>query len=200
MSLDDNMKLAIEAVRYARKQVPKSANYKFTSSALMRKGKPLRMHKATNLQLVWLREEVGTPGGNDASAKWAWLMRCARKTEKARAGNCGELSAVVMMYLQNQGVTETLELVLVGDGVTNGERVPHMFVVIGRGGFARTAIGLPNTWSADAVICDPWDRVAYPAKDYNLFWTGIRGHSDSPDTLTCELWVRAPLEVPAEEE
>ena len=37
----------------------------------------------------------------------------------------------------------------------------HAFVVIGREGTAHQ----PSTWGDVAVVCDPWARKAYPAKE-----------------------------------
>jgi len=191
MSLDGNMRLGVDAAGYTRQKVPKSANYKFTSSALMLNNKPLKMHTASDAQLNSLRSQYGQPGA-DPGAFWTWLVKVVGKVEKAGIGNCGEVAAVALAYLKAKGVTETLDYVNVLDGQSMNAVVPHVIAVIGRGGDAQQDIGLPSTWSADAVICDPWDRVVYPAKDYDFFWRGLKTHSSSPSTLTCELVVRAP--------
>jgi hypothetical protein len=193
MSLDGNMKLGIAAAAYVRQKVPKSANYKFTSSVITFNSKPLKMMTARDSDLANLRATYDKPGkGDDAAAIWKKICANVAKIEKRGIGNCGEVAAVALVYLKSTGTSETLDYVYIIDGATSNAVVPHVVAVIGRGGDTTLDIGLPGTWSADAVICDPWDRVVYPAKDYDFYWKGLKTHSSRPNDLTCQLKLRVP--------
>jgi hypothetical protein len=190
MSLDDNMRFALEAVGYVRQAVPRSANYKLTSSALVYDGKPLQMHTARDQDLLRLRGRYGkAPALTSKDEWWAWACRLIKKVLAKGIGNCGELALVAIHYLSKKGVSN-LDFVYIVDGVTNNAVLPHVVAVLGRQGNQTGNIGLPNQWGGDAVVCDPWDRVVYPAKKYAFYWTGLKSHSQNKANLTCNLEYR----------
>ena len=193
MGLDTNMKAAVTAAGAVRLKVPQSANYAFTSSAIKLNNKPLPLHTTTNTALAKMRETLQTGEPVDTAAKmWSLIQTMAATAVKAGIGNCGETAAVAMVELVGLGVNEPIEYVYVVDGVTMNAVVPHVFAVIGRSGGGQESdwgadIGLPSTWGNDAVVCDPWDRVAYPGAQHDFFWAGLRKHSQSANTLTCKM-------------
>lgn len=122
-----------------------------------------------------------------------WLKMFKQMNEvcyRHQIGNCGELAGIACLRLHEKGVSP-VEFVQIWDGVTNNPALPHLVAVIGRGlvlaGTANIDIGKPDTWHADAVICDPWDRAVYPAQDYDKFWKALRHHAARPKALFCFL-------------
>lgn len=192
MGLDANMKAGVAAAGATRLKVPQSANYAFTSSAIKLNGKPLDLHTASNKALIDLRAECKGAKSDSPQDMWDWAKGMAAGAVKAHIGNCGEIAAVALTELVALGVKEPLEYVYVLDGVTMNAVVPHVIAVIGRPGGAKQDdvghdIGLPSTWGPDAVVCDAWDRVVYPAALCDVFWDGLKKHSTAPDSLTCML-------------
>jgi len=192
MGLDANMKAGTAAAGATRLKVPKSSNYAFTSSAIQLKGKPLDLHTASDQAIIDLRKEMKGAASDRPEDLWAWLKTTAQNAVGKHVGNCGEIAAVALTELVGQGVKQPLEYVYVVDGVTLNAVVPHVFAVVGRSGGANKKhlgknIGLPSAWGADAVVCDAWDRVVYPAAKYDMFWDGLKKHSQAPESLTCVL-------------
>jgi len=192
MSLDENMKAGVAAAGSTRLKVPQSANYAFTSSAIKLNNKPLALHTTSNKALIDMRNEIDGPEGDEPKDMWKWLQKTSSKSIDKKIGNCGEIAAVALTELVKLKVKVPLEYVYVMDGTTMNAVVPHVFAVIGRTGGANkddlsTNIGRPSSWGADAVVCDPWDRVVYPAAKYDMFWDGLKKHSQAPDSLTCVL-------------
>jgi hypothetical protein len=81
-----------------------------------------------------------------------------------KKGNCDEMSSIAYLFLRIRGTRpidlfETMAAVRgVGEDAVEDS---HQFVVIGRQGNQNR--NSPDTWSADAVICDPWANEAYQA-------------------------------------
>ncbi|MDA8443620.1 hypothetical protein [Paracidovorax valerianellae] len=71
-----------------------------------------------------------------------------------RAHNCGELTTLARLYLEDEGyVARTLEFV-----------ADHVVAVIGAG-----SGGLPadmSEWDSDIYICDPWSNIACLGNNY----------------------------------
>lgn len=180
MGLDDNMRLGTAAAGYARLKVPISTNYDFTSSPIYRQGgEPL--YKATTVQLMAVRGKMPKQG-----TQADWYKAMVKLALKNGAGNCHEVAAVAADYLKTKGATG-VEIVFVLDDVTGNQVIPHVITVIGRTGLVGGGgeIGLPDSWGPDAVVCDAWDRVVYPAAMYDTFWDGLKRASKSPSTLKC---------------
>ncbi|OTA20339.1 hypothetical protein Xbed_01564 [Xenorhabdus beddingii] len=75
-------------------------------------------------------------------------------------GNCGEKAAIAFAHLKLIGI-KPLDFFSVN--VDDKGDDYHAIVVIGR----TTGRCLePLTWNREAVICDPWDKKAYPAHLY----------------------------------
>lgn len=70
-------------------------------------------------------------------------------------GNCGEQSAVAFVFLFDRRVSP-IHYMLKGDG-------SHAFIAIGVDSRANEMN--PSTWGKGAVVCDPWNNVAYPANE-----------------------------------
>jgi hypothetical protein len=193
MGLQENLGAALKVATQVRFAVPNSSNTGFTSSYVQ-----TATHKVVNAVPKKMLDEMRSTLNNTLPTTPAdWLESFAAIRERCyeqRVGNCGELSAIACLLLHQQKVFP-VDYVQISDGVTSNPAIPHLVAVIGRalvqGPHAwpadNTPIGLPNTWHADAVICDPWDRVAYAAHEYDHFWAGLRKHSLSPGALTCTL-------------
>jgi hypothetical protein len=92
------------------------------------------------------------------------LMRAlASEAIGAKCGNCGEQSAVAFIHLHDIYPTiRPLDYMQRNNG-------DHAFVVIGRAAGEAKDFA---SWGDQAVICDPWDRQAYLAKDVpGRMWT-----------------------------
>jgi hypothetical protein len=78
-------------------------------------------------------------------------------------GNCGEQSAMAYEWLRKNGVTpvENMKFVSGGD---------HAFVVLGREPSSEP--GVPSTWGASAIVCDPWKGEVYPPANLAVKWPG----------------------------
>lgn len=83
------------------------------------------------------------------------IEQLAERAERFRCGNCGELSAVAMRKLMTMHVRP-----LDYTSLSNGD---HTFVVIDRLPNSRETD--PLTWGDTAVVCDPWIRQAYQARE-----------------------------------
>ena len=192
MGLDENMSAAIKVANSVRLEVPNSSNTGFTSSYVKTGQGVVNAAPKSMLDAMrsGLSKEQPTTPNEWLSAFRAIQDRCG----KTLIGNCGELAAIACLRLREMRMYP-VEYVKIADGVSDNPAIPHLVAVIGRvanqapgkwpsGG---QALGMPDSWDADAVICDPWDRVAYPAHQYQSFWAGLRKHSSSPNTLTCTL-------------
>jgi len=71
-------------------------------------------------------------------------------------GKCGELTTLVLFYLLKKRLPVRVEI-LNFDEKKKGD---HTFVVIGRD--PGSDLNDPSTWGKNAVIVDPWLRIAYP--------------------------------------
>jgi hypothetical protein len=191
MGLEENLKLGIQVAKKVRLNVQNSSNTGYTSS-------PVKTTSGSVVNAVSSIDAVRPSGTmTRPTTPFDWLEsfngirdRCT----KHGMGNCGELAAIACLFLR-EAKAFPVDYVEIADGVTRNPAIPHLVAVIGRtviqGPHAwprdDTNIGLPDTWHADAVICDPWDRVAYAAQDYDAYWGGLRMHSQSPGNLRCTL-------------
>ena len=83
------------------------------------------------------------------------IAQLAERAERFRCGNCGEQSAVAMNHLMSLRISPLDYMSL-----SNGD---HTFVVIDRA--ANSIDRDPLTWGDTAVVCDPWIRQAYQARE-----------------------------------
>jgi len=183
MGLEENLRMATQVACVVRQQVPKSSNTDWTSS-------PIKFTSGNQIKIInrvpnWkLDEEVRQHLDTDLpTTPQGWLKSFSeidKLCQKKGMGNCGELAAMACLRLRNLRAFP-VELVEIWDGITNNPALPHVICVIGRTQIDGphiwpsdgSSIGLPNSWHTDAVICDPWDRVAYPANDYEPFWSNL---------------------------
>jgi hypothetical protein len=83
-----------------------------------------------------------------------------RITRKYGIGNCGEMCAVALIYLEQRSARPIDSM-----AATPGN---HAYLVIGRDATDSTAAPGPSTsWGKDAVVCDPWLKLAFPAEKFH---------------------------------
>ncbi len=206
--LDLYMKAGIKAAAYTRKKVPKSSNYKYTSSRIW-VDDPLGDWASTKDKtkryslMPAFNDKAGAVGDmrtefrDEAAGKKGWerIVATAKKAEQKGVGNCGELGAVATRYLYEEMGIGSVDLLRVTDGRKGGPVIPHVLVAVGRqkDGDPGENIGRPNSWGRHAVICDPWDRVVYPAAQFMTFWGGlIQAAGGNVESLWCEIKIRPP--------
>jgi len=86
------------------------------------------------------------------------IRRAAAYALSYGCGNCGEHAVIAFTFLMDHGV-KPLDFMELFDN-----RPRHNFVVIGREVDSEPA--KYGTWGENAVVCDPWDRNVYPAREY----------------------------------
>lgn len=74
-----------------------------------------------------------------------------------KVGNCMEQAAIAFCYLQRESVRPLDYYYAMGGD--------HQWVVIGR--TKGSSEDNPDVWGPDAVICDPWDKKAYAATEFD---------------------------------
>jgi len=88
-----------------------------------------------------------------------------QQTKKYSIGNCCEYVELALEYIL--GFNEkypTHKIFAEGFEIENGD---HEFLVLGR--LQNSDPGDPLTWGDNAIICDPWSDLVYPAKQYKEF-------------------------------
>ncbi len=149
-ALQNNLKWAELAVKYARSVIPYVGND--VRDVLKSYGGSFVGQLATR-PAYFLDQLL------DKKTGVAQARDLAKRAERSGLGNCGEISAVAFTYLLDNGVRpiDWME-------IKNGD---HNFVLIGRrSGDARNSL----SWGPRCVICDPWRRVskaAGPGADYD---------------------------------
>lgn len=216
MSLEDNLQAAAKAASKVREAVPNSSNTAWTSSPVISTGGVVPrtsglmpaiwslfaadtvpsssgvVNEVTRESLIATVRSSGPSSLPSDSQEWLQSFKEIRaKCTGFKAGNCGELAAIACLELREAQVPVPVEYVQIWDSVTQNPALPHLVAVIGRRPNLLSGdnqpIGLPDTWHKDAVICDPWDRVFYPAHEYKHYWGALRSVAKRPDQLTCRL-------------
>ena len=214
--LQANLKLATRIAGEVSRAVPKSTNA-LESGRVHYKTPPI-MTKTSHIseQVIVPHRPSAIEAFDmqrDSILQWSktwddFFRRTEIMCKNSGMGNCQELAAMACKSLKDNGA-EHVDYVLATDKCTDGFVLPHSFAVVGRTESGKTSkipiddfvngtisnagdLGLPNQWNESAVICDPWARNAYPAKDFDQFWDIIKGDSESPSTLTCVLLHRFP--------
>lgn len=191
MSLDQNLKLAIAVAGRVRMAVPNSSNTGYTSSFVQTQSGKV-VNAVSSISAVRPRGSTAMP--TDPAGWLESFRELEKRCTEHGMGNCGELAAIACLMLRDSKAYP-VDYVQIADGVTSNPAIPHLVAVIGRTALQgpqawpadKSPIGLPDTWHADAVICDPWDKTCYPAAEYDAYWAGLRKHSQSPATLACTL-------------
>lgn len=157
MGLGRNLRLAKLAVEYTTKYVVKDgANNKF-SDLVSSAGKNL--WRVTEMRKI-IDKFPGGFGSTLASDPhktqrlpfYRWRAKAAKA---AGVGNCGEQAAVALMFLHEFHRVKPL------DYMSYNKPGDHAWVLIGRKKGSKTADY--KSWGDDAVVCDPWGGVAFPA-------------------------------------
>lgn len=84
------------------------------------------------------------------------ITRAAVSAKQFSHGNCHEYSCVLAEHLMKQLPELTVEIVKIKYG-------DHAFVVIGRD--QDSDIASPETWGANAIVCDAWTGDVYKASE-----------------------------------
>ena len=208
-----NLKLATKVAGEVSLMVPRSANA--VESGRVYHGGPifrladgklaqsqLYPHLADRANYAAQRAMVET-----TSKTWTeYFEKTELECKKSGMGNCTELAAIACKRLQEAGARQ-VELVSIGDGSTVNCLAPHAVAVLGRSDYGKhpelsidarrfpgslgailgSEIGTPDDWNENAVICDPWARIAYPARDFPDYWDVLRTHNAQPEKLGCFL-------------
>lgn len=194
------MQLGIQVTAEVRHSVPASSNYRASSSPIT-KTDGTHLYGAELVDVMGLKRVLNEIEKIAKSERYlnekrhgkAYVHLKAEAVMRAGYGNCAELSWVTAHKLLERG--KTFDLVSVHskkDKPTTPEdpwAIPHVFAVVGRvndGNRQTSKIDLPITWGPDAVIIDPWDRVVYPAAQYESFWGALREAANG-NTLFCKL-------------
>jgi hypothetical protein len=172
-----NLAQAQQAIRHVQKLLPPRELHRRRQPKLHVGGEQFSQWLIGRLEQVWLvTPESEMPA--DPIDEWpttALVHRLARAAEQSGAGLSGEQAAVAFAYLLQRGVRPLHFMHAVGR--------EHAFVVIGRhppeeeverddlgddqyGGLLVTPTEAasetgPESWGADAAICDPWSGMAY---------------------------------------
>ena len=214
--LEVNLKLATRIAGEVSQAVPYSTNA-LESGRVYYKGPPIRTITDSTRQQIFVPHRPPLNGAyseqrelvEQASKTWDdYFQRTEKACQQSGMGNCVELAAMACKRLKDSGANH-VDYIIVTDLKTDNTVIPHRFAVVGRttseddsgisvqhffsGQLSRVRnLGLPNQWNDSAVICDPWARNAYPAKDFDQFWDNLKSYCDSPATLTCGLLHRLP--------
>lgn len=197
-TLNDHMKAAVAVAIETRLKVPKSSNYDASSSPIQLHGAGI--NTASDAQLNVLRNTTKDidralldRGEVTPAVRRSALNQHALAIIAAGCGNCGELSEVAAYLLLQRRVRniDRVEVTHRGGNPKNYEVLPHAIVVLGRNSVGQQTqgsdIGMPDRWGTSAVICDPWDRNAYPAVQYQRFWDGLNRALGGKGVLVCKL-------------
>ncbi len=139
--------------------------------------------------------EPGRANPGWSSIGWWKFARAVSETcRELGVGNCGELAVCACDCLcgNGGGPADYIEISTVD--IAEGRRgatpvLPHCICVIGRTQGSNTdftPLSMPDEWGPTAVVCDPWDRAAYPAVDFAKFWGGIYAAANG-SAITCKL-------------
>lgn len=93
-----------------------------------------------------------------------YLFKLKRCEDEPLLANCYELSILALNHIFQQQWQTRVEMV----AFKNGD---HVFIVIGR----PDSVSLDNLKnSTEAVICDPWNGVVFPAKDLEVYLQDLK--------------------------
>jgi hypothetical protein len=157
------LELAQYAIMYARNCVPmKSDNkgYGMLQAPPPNKGASPALKMERNFAMQALKGMMPMPG-----CRMADVIAYGHKVTHHKAGNCLEQSAAATVYLSWQMKNGGFNLVYLA---SPGD---HIFIVIGH---APEAAGrYPKSfaeWNEEAVVCDPWAKIACSAREYPRRW------------------------------
>lgn len=148
------------------------------------------VHQSQSGLVKEVRDIIGI---SNATTTKQWVKRFATIYDtcvKYKAGNCAELAAVACHLLISErkswSTNPSIEYVRIWDNITYNKTLPHIVAVVARKqlltSIVNMPVGCPGTWSHDAIICDPWDKAVYPARDHAAYWNSLGGNQKE---LTC---------------
>jgi hypothetical protein len=194
MGLAENLKLATEVAMIVAQKVPRQSNAREAGRPILADGTVFSEIAHADLK----EQRKGYKGKPLNALEWAENWKKAKNAcYKSGMGNCGEMAGIACLELREKGA-KVVELVEIRAGALKNPTIPHVIAVVGRARGARDKanpafhiIGLPSHWGNDTVICDPWSRIAYPASQYDQFWSALKtAAGDSAKYLNCELKCR----------
>ncbi|MGI9435333.1 MAG: hypothetical protein ACR2Q4_10980 [Geminicoccaceae bacterium] len=179
-SFDQNMRWAIEAISHTRLLVPNSANMHYTSSPTKSSsGKVIGSATEDYHKKMLFRCLLEQQKAEPIKTTLDRLKIVERVSLEFKEGTCPQLAYISAIYLK-ENQDSPINIIRITDDATENLLIPHILLVIGLAETDKrpddSNLGLPDTWHEDAVICDPWDKAAYPAGDYNKYWDNIRNH------------------------
>lgn len=150
-----NLAAAYDAIAYVRAKLPMGADNKTSDKVrALAANRVIELNECVaNVKNPWL--DISVP---EDPMLPSWIVKAAIKAEAAGCGNCGEQSAVALVYLFNKKYIRVVDLMRRTDPQTD-----HNFIVIGRD--AGSDIANHKTWGPKCVVCDPWDDKAFAAAD-----------------------------------
>lgn len=155
MSLAHNLSIAKLGVEYTNKLLSKGSSNKtldLLGSAFLNGFRVGELREVTSK----FTGMGGVPAGSSVELKNLPKIRwMAHTAKKAKVGNCGECASVAFMYLRDIQRAKRL------DWMRYNKPGDHAWVVIGRAQKSKTSDY--KTWGPEAVVCDPWGNVAFPA-------------------------------------
>lgn len=147
-----NLELAQEALRYAQERIKESSSALKTPDT-----ETLRINKNINhMRQSTLDKQNSIKALYRVASPHSLIVKSRSKIiTQFEVGNCSEYATLALRYIHKQSSIYA-ETMYIQDG-------DHAFVVIGRP--IDTDINKPETWGEDAVVCDPWSDMVYPASE-----------------------------------
>lgn len=146
MSLERNLRLASETVRYVANRMTIGASNRIES-----------YYSGMLAPLLCVTAIRSVRYGSEGSIEHQ-IMAAAGKAEATGCGNCGEQAAIAYKHLVKRLLASPVDYM-------HRTTADHAFVVIGR--VERSDPADPQTWGPDAAVCDPWDKASYAARSMN---------------------------------
>jgi hypothetical protein len=116
--------------------------------------------------------------GRHTTKHWmVYARRMAQEVRRRRVGNCEQLALVACLLLWHRRL-RPVDFVFLDDNQSRNKVLPHAVAVLGRAAGRlddETILPEPASWPVSSVICDPWNRIAYPACQARELWTSLTG-------------------------
>jgi hypothetical protein len=192
------LQLAEDAVAFARAATPMGSNNKtYGQSApvpLNKQAKNTPEKKAERYTIVNALKNVMPLPNCDMNQ----VIAHGHRVLKARAGNCMDQCSAALIHItwQLKGNPTPVDIVWLsppGD---------HIFIAMGQPREGRVYPADFADWNAEAVICDPWAKIACMAHDYPDRWEAkmqkwldrtMAVSGGNPKTITKEVVLRDKL-------
>jgi hypothetical protein len=140
--LSVNLEIAQGAVKYVKSVLPLGAG---------NNGEDVLVSGGASLQCVMHLRDSYPDSITNGNQTDGWIKSVASRAGKAGCGNCGEQSAVAIVYLLEYSA-DSLDLMAFDPLFFD-----HVFVVIGRA--KGSTVNRISTWGPNAVVCNPWQPI-----------------------------------------